>query len=276
MRAAHLPRGTALHVLMVLAAVDWAMALGWTVTGARRHVSVPLLIAAASVLLGSQWSRHAHLVAEVRGAPRRGVSRWTAAEAVLAQQWSPRVAALVLREPRLLWSVVLLVRGSRDGAPAATFSAHRDPLPVWLALGGVALVEVALTPLLPVPGVVETALVVLGVWGLVLVVGLIAALVVHPHVVGERYVRVRFGFWDEVAVPRSAITTARATRQQVATRGLDVADGCASVSPGGVTNVQLELNPPVAVRGVSVDLVRLWADAPHAFASACTSESRPA
>jgi hypothetical protein len=51
--------------------------------------------------------------------------------------------------------VLLLVRGRRDGAPAPLISAQRDALPAWLLLVGVAVVEVAVTPLLPLPDVLE-------------------------------------------------------------------------------------------------------------------------
>jgi hypothetical protein len=261
-----------LRVLAVLAAVDWALAFGLTAAGVHRHVSVPLLFGAASVLLGCHRSQLAHLAAEVRGAPARGISRWTAAEAALAEQWSPRAAALILREPRLLWSVVLLLRGRRDGAAGATYSAYRQALPIWSLLGGLALLEVALTPLLPLPKVVEAVLVLVGGWGLVVVVGMTAALVVHPHVVAHRDIRVRFGFWDEVLVPRAIVVRARATPERTAARGVTVNDGRGSVSPAGLTNVQLDLDPPVTVRGQLVVELRLWADAPEAFASACRSE----
>jgi hypothetical protein len=256
------------RVVVVLAVVDWLLAFGMTAVGVRRQVSVPLLATAAAVLIAFQAPRLAHIRRALRSAPDPGASRWSVVEAAAAQQWSPRIARLVLREPRLLWSLVLLVRGHRDGTPAATFSSYRDPLPVWVLLGVVALLEVLVTPMLPLPRAAHVALLVLGAWGLVVIVGLTAALVVHPHLVTPDVIRLRFGFWDEVVVPRTAVGRLHATAARAAPRGLRVADGEATLCPSGVTNIELDLVQPIVVRGEPVVRVRFWADAPRELAQA--------
>ena len=267
-----MPAGALQHrihrVLLTLAAVDWLLAFGMTAADVRRQVSVPLLVTAAAVLVASQRRWLVELLGDVRTASDQDVSRWSVAEAAIARQWSPRVARLALHEPRLLWSIILLLRGRRDGRAAKTFSYHREALPVWVVLTGVTLLEVALTPLFPLPAVAHWLLLAAGAWTLVVVVGLIAALVVHPHLVTAQKVRLRSGWWDEVTIPRGAVVEVRATSTATSPRGLRVAGGEATLSPHGVTNMVMKLATPVPVRDELVTTIRFWVDVPGAFLGA--------
>lgn len=155
--------------------------------------------------------------------------------------------------------------------PAAGFGGYRDALPVWVVIGSVAVVEVAVTALLPLPAVVQRVLLVLGVWGAVLVLGLVAALVVHSHLVTNHLLVLRIGFWTEIAVPKDAVSRVRVITQSAA-RGLTVTDECATLSPSGTTNLALTLSRPVVVQGRSVTQVHLWADNPDALAAALRRE----
>jgi hypothetical protein len=139
---------------------------------------------------------------------------------------------------------------------------------VWLTLLGVAVAEVVLTMLIPLPGVVHTCLAALGAWGIVIVVGIVAALVVHPHVVGPAGVRLRVGFWDEIRLARRAVETVVVTPPIPAPRGLAVAGGEATLTAGGATNIELRLRVPVVVAGALVTRVRTWADDPAALSAA--------
>jgi hypothetical protein len=255
------------RVVVAMAVVDWALAAGMTATGRRREVAVPLLVAAAGTLVAVRVPALNRLGRRVRLVRAGGASGWDAAESAIAAEWSPRAARLVLREPRLVWSLALLVRGRRDGAPAPVFTAFRDVLPVWLLLLGLAVAEVALTIPLPLPAAVHAVLLAAGVWGVVVVGCVVAAVVVHPHVVTVEVVRLRFGFWQEVRVPRGAVVAVRATRPAPAPRGLHVDGDEATLSPGGAVNVVLELGVPVEVAGAAVTRVRAWADDPRAFAA---------
>jgi hypothetical protein len=102
------------------------------------------------------------------------------------------------------------------------------------------------------------------------VAGFSAALVVHLHVVDRGTVRVRFGFWDEVTVPRTVIAAARVTAPTPADRGLYVTGHRATLSPAGTTNGQLQLSRPVDLDGQPVTELRLWADQPADFTRTCT------
>jgi hypothetical protein len=254
-------RSPVVALVTAVAIADWAIALGWTIAGTRRELSAPLLALAwlALVALHLPWLRSTGR--HVRAAAARGESRWEAAEAALSQRWSPTVARLLLREPRLLWSVVLLARGRFDGSPARHYPSHRDVLPIWVTLALLAVAELAVVPLLPLPAVVDTVLLAAGCWALLVVAGLIAALVVHPHLLTDDELRVRLGFWDEVRVPRSGVAAAR-VELRTAVRGLSVGKSTVTATSGSLTNVTLDVVPPMTVRGVSVTRVRLWADSP--------------
>ncbi len=254
------------RALLAVAALDWAIAWALLLGRAETPVAVPLLVTAATVLVLLQVSRVRRVVRAVRS--DRAASRWAAAQDALGREWSPRAARVLLREPRLLWSVVLLVRGRRDGVPPAIgFGGHRDAMPAWVVIGAVAVVEIGVTAALPLPAVAHRILFVAGLWGAVVVLGLVAALVVHPHLLVDDQLLLRSGFWAELAVPRVAVTRAR-TVIRSGGRGLTVAGGCATVSPSGTTNLVLTLAQPVAVQGREVTEIRLWADDPDALAAA--------
>lgn len=88
--------------MVVLAAVDWAIALALLLTQTDTPVAAPLLVLVR---------RDDHAADSPGGSSGQG-------RPARPREWSPRVARLVLREPRLLWSAVLLVR--RDGVPPVT------------------------------------------------------------------------------------------------------------------------------------------------------------
>jgi hypothetical protein len=251
---------------------DWVIAAVMVATGTRRELAAPLLLVAGMTLLLLHRHVLADVIGSVQGARRSGVDPWAALETAVASRAGTRKARLLLREPRLAWSVLLLLRRRYDGAPASAFSAHRDALPTWLVLAVLALVELALTPLLPLPATLSALLLLLGGWGLVVAVGLIAALVVHPHLVTESALRVRVGFWDEVRVP---VTHIRAVQLALQTnpRGYTISGSTASLTPTGVTNLALLIDPPIVLRSRTITRLQIWADDAHALR--LTLDARP-
>lgn len=270
----HLRQSRFLLAVTGLALLDWMLALTMTVADVRRPVAIPVLAVAVVTVWMTQLPRLHRIAFPVIAAGRRGASRWEAAEVALGHEWSPRVAALVLREPRLLWSVVLLLRGRRDGADRGDiFPAHRQAFPTWIVLGGLAVLELFVSALLPLPLIVHSVLLVLGVWGGVVILGLAAALVVHPHLVTDDEVVLRFGFWSKVSVPRTAIADVRRVASASAPRGLHVVDRGASLTASGNVNVAITLKEPVMTAGQSVTRVHTEVDSPEPFAAACRRES---
>ena len=245
-----------------VAAVDWLCAVLMIVTGTRRELAVPLALIAGLVTVMHQrrWLRATMTAARVARA--RGDDPWSAVEAAVGHRFGAPVGRWLLREPRLLWSLVLLSRRRYDGYPNARFSSHRDVLPTWLVLAGLAGVEVAITPLLPIPAVIEKLLLLVGGWGLLVTVGMISALVVHPHLITATHLRARVGFWEEIAVLRSSIASA-VVDHRPGPRGRTIDRTTAVLSPHGVTNLTIRLDPPASIGLATVDTLRIWADDPN-------------
>ena len=163
-----------------------------------------------------------------------------------------------------------LLRRPAVPAGAEAFSYHRMVAPVlwlWVLASGAEIVAVDL--ILPW----TTARIVaggLGVWGLAWMLGFLAAMIVHPHVVEEQGLRVRSGFTLDLLLPWEAVASVSGQSHDLATSmrsvQLEHSDRGAVLAVGvsGRTNVLLRLHQvtPVATSsGVhEVTAVRLWAD----------------
>jgi hypothetical protein len=118
---------------------------------------------------------------------------------------------------------------------------------------------------------------ILGLWGLVWMLGLLASFRVHPHVVGEGGLRVRRGTGVDLTIPWDAVATvAGRERSRESSRGvqLDRADGATvlNVVMAGRTTVDVKLRRPLVVPlrtgPETVTEVRLFADDPRALVRA--------
>ena len=108
-------------------------------------------------------------------------------------------------------------------------------------------------------------LLVLGVWGVLVVLGVPASLAVHPHVVGPAGLRVRHGARLAVDVPWEAVAAVRRTRRSRDGRTVQVDGGTLHVVVANQTTVEVDLARPVPVtlpdgRAVRVSGLRFHAD----------------
>lgn len=114
---------------------------------------------------------------------------------------------------QLFW---LLRRRPGAGPDDRAFGHLSLMLPAVLTILGVSIIEVvALELILPWESVRRVALV-LGIWGVLWVVGLLAAPAVHPHLVGPSGLRVRNSTTLDAHVPWSDVAVIRRARR---TRG---------------------------------------------------------
>lgn len=127
---------------------------------------------------------------------------------------------------------------------------------------------------------VRLPLLVIGIWGVVWMLGLLATHLVRPHTVGPRGARVRDGMdldldlpWDLVhAVGRRAQTHEEKPPRVIEEDGQRVL----VVAVSNETNLQITLEQPTllalpgvpADRGEAVTRVRFWADDPRAYLDA--------
>ena len=117
----------------------------------------------------------------------------------------------------------------------------------------------------------------LGVWGLLWMLGLLAAYKVRPHTVGGAGIRVRLPFGDEFVIPHDAVADASVRergRESASGVQLDrAADGAVlNVVTGGRTNVDITLRRPLTFRHPAVPepvtRVRWYADDPRGLVDA--------
>lgn len=194
--------------------------------------------------------------------------------------------ARAVRFERDSW--VSLARWARAGfrtppppAGAAAFGYHATVRPFLLTVLVVSVLEIAAVEfLLPWP-TLRLVLLVVGVWSTVMVAGVLASVVVHPHTLDERHLRVRYGPRIEVRVPLAAVRSARRHVRDHPGATLRVAadEQRVSIGVGGQTTVTVELGEPVAVElpaggTVRVRHVDLHADDPDALLAAVRARRR--
>jgi hypothetical protein len=115
----------------------------------------------------------------------------------------------------------------------------------------------------------------ISIWGLLWMLGLLASLKIHPHVVGDAGIRVRMGAGIDFAVPWDDVETVRKTyRSMPSSKAVQIADDggrrVLHIVAGSQTSVDIRLRRPAVFalpKGDSepVEELRLYADDPDAF-----------
>jgi len=176
-------------------------------------------------------------------------------------------------------SLVLWALRRRDGVPpgatAAPYSGAETPaMLMWLIAMVVELIGLeVLLRALDVPTVLRTVVLVIDAYSVLIVLAVIAACVTRPHVVTPEELRIRYGAFFDLRVPRTLITDVRRVRNFDESGWIRVDGDVLAVAVGSQTNVVVELSEPVvAVRPlgarVRVRTVRFYADDPRAVCTA--------
>lgn len=189
------------------------------------------------------------LAAEVAG--YRSIGRWLRRRPAVPADHEPVGYSQIVGP--MLW---LFVFGSAVEVPVVHVLLHRWPAVQW-----------------PVT--------VVGVWSLVWMIGLLAALRTHPHLLGPAHLRVRAGATVDVAVPYDAVVAVVTGERELpdslktvwAEEETDGVGVWYAVGVAGRTNVQLRLARPLAVPApglratgeVGATTIGLWADDPRAL-----------
>ncbi|MGW1888822.1 hypothetical protein ACWCP6_00980 [Streptomyces sp. NPDC002004] len=185
------------------------------------------------------------------------------------------VRALAAHETRVLVSLGLWLAGRRHGVRGRerAFGYARGQGAVMAGLTVVCLVETfGMSVLLRGLPVLHGVVLVLDVYTVLLVVGLYAASVTRPHVLGPAALRIRDGARVDLTVPLDRIAAVR--RETRSTH--EPRDGELNLPVGAQTSVTVELAEPVGYvpllgrRSADVRLVRLHADDPEQLVLALT------
>jgi hypothetical protein len=175
---------------------------------------------------------------------------------------------------RSLWQWVLR-RPARLGpdATAVPYAAGAAPL-IWVFIA-ISAIEIPILHLLLPTLTLRLIALGLGAWGVLWMIGLLASMYVHPHVIDRTGIRVRSGLSVDLRIPADAIEEVRPYRKTLAksrTVQYEVTeqDAVAYVAVSSQTNVELLLSRPIEVQipKVGTELissVRCFADDPAAM-----------
>lgn len=179
---------------------------------------------------------------------------------------------LSLYRSLLRWGLRRPATTDPDEIPVGYAQLSTPVLILWIF--GSAVEVVVVHVLLPWESLRTVALV-LGVWGLVWMIGLLASLRVYPHLMAPSYLRVRQGPRVDLLVPWDAVEAVVSRRRELPSsiRAVQVqeVDGQTDlhVAVGGETNVSLVLRRPLTLRtaggDITADRVSLLVDDPKVF-----------
>lgn len=185
-------------------------------------------------------------------------------------------------------SLVLWARRRRDGVPpgAVEVSYSREQSTTMMVFAFAMAVElIAVEVLLQAMDVdlwVRLVVLVLDAYSLLFVLAMIAVCVTRPHVVTGGELRIRYGAFLDVRVPRELVASVRLVRSYNETGLVTVADGRLSVAVSSQTNVVVQLTEPITVtrplgQRAEVTVIRFFADSPGDLVAALKSaEPSPA
>lgn len=152
-------------------------------------------------------------------------------------------------------------RGPEDEA----FAYAKEVTPLLLAFIWGSLLEVVVVHLLLPWETVRLIALVIGIWGLLWMIGLLASMRVFQHLVGPAGLYVRSGTTVALRISWGAVEDVAAVRGR-ATK--EPEPRVANVDQMGQTRVTVRLSRALKLDGREVDSVRLYADDPQALVAA--------
>ncbi|TQM71704.1 hypothetical protein FHX41_5477 [Actinomadura hallensis] len=185
------------------------------------------------------------------------------------------VRRILAFDRRGLASLVLFAMRRRDGVPpgAVAVSYAGGQTAMQVALLGVATVEVVgvefLLRGLGAPEGLRVAFLMGGLFSVLFVCTVITGCITRPHVLTDGELRIRYGVFFDLRIPREAISSMRVVRDFDEAGTITVEDGALAVAVASQTNVVVELHETItAVRPLGrreeVRTVRFFADDPSA------------
>lgn len=221
------------------------------------------------------------LIRAYRRAHRGGAGRADALGSALEAVLPAPIAFLVRQELRIFTALVNGLRRRRDVAAGdwvLTYEARlRGVLGIMI---GIAAFELAVVEFLVPWTWLRWALLVLGAYGVVWVLGLGASAYTRPHLVDAERLRLRMTIFTDITVPLAGPAVFAPAGINSHERGVEVGDGKLAVSVLGATNMSLTLAEPVEVDcgrlgRHTVRIVRFYVDDPPRAAAHLRSLVRP-
>jgi hypothetical protein len=199
-----------------------------------------------------------------------------------------RKTARVLRriigfDTKGLVSLFLWVARRRTGVPpgavAVSYSREQTTtMLLWLFAMAVELVGVDIVlRAMDVPEAIRMAVLVLDAYGLLIGLAVLAACITRPHVITADHLRIRYGAFFDLRVPRALIADVRHARNMNENGLIVVDDDRLAVAVASQTNVIVELSEPItAIRPLGLPTqtrtIRFVADNPQSTLKALRSQ----
>jgi hypothetical protein len=148
-----------------------------------------------------------------------------------------------------MWRSLARWLARRPDVPAGgTPFAYRSPMmAVLIVFINVSVLEVIAFHLLVPWQVPRIVLLVLGIWGVIWMFGMLAAVTIRPHVVGPEGLLVRHSLSVDIRIPWDAVLGARQVRERREGRSVQVVEDTLHVLVMQESAVEVTLNRPVAV-----------------------------
>jgi hypothetical protein len=157
------------------------------------------------------------------------------------------------------------------GPRTEDFSYAKEITPLLIAFTFVSALEVPVVHLLVPWPAVKLALLIVGAWGVLWMVGYLAGMRVFRHLIDDGGLRIRHGPHVDLHIRWDAVAGVTAQRGRFEARGLQVEDGVAHVSVLNQTRVSVTLDRPID----GFTEVRFYADDPRGFVAAARRRVPP-
>jgi hypothetical protein len=243
-------------------------------------VTVPgPVVATIKVILATMLLLQLAAAAQLVIKARRTGADWPAALRSVGRLVPDKLRRIMAFDVKGTVSLVLLVARRRHGVPqgavAVTYAGGQLALQLGFLFAMV--VEVVGVELLlraiDAPHGLRAAFLVIDLYSILIVLAVIAACVTRPHVWSDEELRVRYGAFFDLRIPRAQISSLRSVRNYNESGMVKVLDDRLAVAVASQTNVVVELREPVRVvrplgGRADVRTVRFFADDPSVLMDA--------
>lgn len=239
----------------------------------------PVVTAAEVVVLTVLLLETLVLGRHYRALRQDGARRRTALRGAYEQLVPEKVRRIMGFETKGMVSLVLWVGRRRHGVPpgAVTLSYHRETTLLMSGFLFACVVELVCVEILlrslDAPAGLRGVVLALDAYGIVIALAVIAGCITRPHVVTADELRIRYGAFFDLRIPRHLVTGVQHKRNYNET-GMIATDGeCLVLAANSQTNLVVELaETVVAVRPLGrrehVRVLRFFADDPSAAVEA--------
>ncbi|GGO60577.1 hypothetical protein [Nonomuraea cavernae] len=247
---------------------------------------LPLIVLAEAAVVAVLILETAALY-QLFGAERRtGANRRTALRTACRRLVPEQVRRIVGFDLKGMVSLALWVARRRDGVPdgATAVSYSRAQTSTMTIFLGAMVVELVGAEILlrafGAPAGLRTVILVVDAYTVLIVLAVITACVTRPHVVSADEVRIRYGAFFDLRVPRERIAQVRHVHNFNENGTVRVEDDRLAVAVASQTNLIIELTEPITAvrplgRRAEARVIRFFADDPRAALHALRPRPEP-